>query len=110
SDNRTFTAIQSGLSDYLPCSFNGEPLFGVKAAPVFARLSGGQVGADGYTRRMTNAARIDGEVTEYTVHAVGEGWSGAFWELRGLIGDRATDGVVLQAWKAADVIADTPQG
>src|SRR5262249_36859030 len=106
-DNRQFTAIQSGLADYLPCAFNGNPLFAVKSAPVFNRFYKQKIAPDGYLRTMLNKNRLDGDVTEYTTHSVGEAWGGAFWDLRGVIGGRETDQVVLKAWSQAEAIDDT---
>ena len=105
-----FGSIQSGLADYLPCSFNGQPLFAAKAAPVFNRLFKETVFPNGYVRRMDNDVALDLGQTTVAPHPVGEAWGGAFWEIRSLLGAGAADPLLLEAWKTSPSIDDTQAG
>jgi hypothetical protein len=105
-----FTSIQSGLADYLPCSFNGGPLFAVKAAPVFNRLFKEDLFPNGYVRRMDNDIPLDLGQTTVAKQPMGEAWGGAFWEIRSLLGAGAADPLLLEAWKTSPSIDDTPAG
>ncbi|HEY2356103.1 MAG TPA: hypothetical protein VGH86_01530 [Phenylobacterium sp.] len=102
-----FTAIQSGLADYLPCSFNNSPLFAVASAPVFNQIYHQQLFPNGYLRNMVNQVRLDTPASTVSQQAIGEGWGGAFWELRELIGVNPTDSLVFEAWTTAKTIADS---
>src|SRR5262249_48297927 len=102
-----WTAIQSGLSDYLPCSFNNNPLFGAKSAPVFNRIFKRQLFAKGYVRNMVNALRLDTLRQGISEQEIGEGWSGVFWELRTLIGWEQADPLLVDAWKVAKIKRDS---
>jgi hypothetical protein len=103
-----FTAIQSGLSDYFPCSFNNNPLFAVQSAPVFNRILKQVLFPNGYVRNMVNAVRLDTPPTLGSQQAIGEGWGGAFWELRERLGQEKADPLLFEAWKAAPVVDDGP--
>ncbi len=103
-----WTAIQSGLSDYLPCSFNNNPLFGAKSAPVFNRIFKRQMFANGYVRNMVNTLRLDTPRQGTSEQQIGEGWSGAFWELRTLLGREHADPLLVEAWKVAKIRKDSP--
>jgi hypothetical protein len=100
-----FGAVQSGLSDYLPCSFKDAPQYAPKAAAAFNRMYRRKIVPEGYVRTMVNDRRLD---TGGELHDVGEAWGGAFWELRELLASQVADRLLLEAWKEAPVIADTP--
>jgi len=103
-----FTAVQSGLSDYLPCSFNDTPLFAVRSIPAFRRLYGRHHFPNNYLRTMDNQVRLDTVPYGGSQQAIGEGWGGAFWELRALLGQPRADPLLLDAWKAAPMVEDAP--
>jgi hypothetical protein len=103
-----FTAIQSGLSDYFPCSFNNNPLFAVQSAPVFNRIFKQVLFPNGYVRNMVNQVRLDTAPTLGSQQAIGEGWGGAFWELRQRLGHDEADTLLFDAWKAAPIVDDGP--
>jgi hypothetical protein len=97
--------IHSGLADYLPCSFNERPEFAVISAPAFRKVD--PTVPQGYLRRLDNDKRLDRDGEE---HEVGEGWGAAFWALRGKVAARALDTLLLDAWKTASSVADSPLG
>jgi len=103
-----FTAVQSGLSDYLPCSFNDTPLFAVRSIPAFRRLYGRHHFPNNYLRTMDNQVRLDIVPYGGSQQRIGEGWGGAFWELRALLGQPQADPLLLDAWKAAPIAEDAP--
>jgi hypothetical protein len=108
--NEVFGSIQSGLADYLPCSFAGRPLFAAKAAPVFNRLFKQALFPNGYVRRMDNDVPLDLGQTVVAKQPMGEAWGGAFWEIRALLGAGAADPLLFEAWKTSPSIDDTPEG
>jgi hypothetical protein len=108
NDALPFTSIQSGLADYLPCSFNDSPLFAVRSIPAFRQLYGREHFPNDYLRNMVNKLRLDTKPTVGSQQAIGEGWSGAFWELRGLLGQPQADPLLFDAWKAAPIVEDAP--
>jgi hypothetical protein len=68
------------------------PFFGEIAAAVL-RLE------KPYVRNLDNPRKFD-ETSEFEVHDRGEIWSGAFWELRSLLGRELADRLLAQAWKS----------
>lgn len=78
-------AISSGIADYLPASFLGDPIIGRGFVKVFHDKLEPEMVKQGYIRTMENSKSFPiaqaGEA-----HVVGEVWSGVFWELRGFVG------------------------
>jgi hypothetical protein len=99
---RALAGIWSGLADYLPCSFKGDPHFGALSAHVFNEMSPGRHLP--YIRNLDNSRRVDKEEKEapFFPQDIGEIWGGAFWELRELLEQDVTDRGLLDAWKALD--------
>jgi hypothetical protein len=89
-------AIRYALVTYFPCSFTGNPQWGGKTARL---LKDGEFKAPDLTnrrklteiRRNFESAMIDGP----------EVWGGAFWELRGLLGQEAADRLLCRSWIAS---------
>lgn len=91
------SALQSGLADYLACSFSNNPLLGEE----YAKAVGGKVPGSGkpYLRNLKNN-RMFSKSKEIEIHDEGEVWGGAFWELRDQIGQRAADRLLFSTWSA----------
>ena len=96
----TYLAINSGLCAYFTCSFKDNP----RLAEKTASLSKLQINLNNH-RNFSDikpgpySAQTDGK----------EVWGGAFWELRGLIGQAVTDNLLFRAWfalRAEDVHRD----
>jgi len=90
---KTVGAVNSGLGDYYSASFLNDP----RISPVLAKeLALKQP----YIRNLENQRRFDdqspGERNE--VHARGETWGGAFWEVRRLLGREVADRLLFRAW------------
>ena len=85
-------AIASGLGDYYSASFLDDP----KISPVLARETGMK---EPYIRNIDNQRRFD-DAAQATaeLHARGETWGGAFWEIRSLLGQSAADKLLFRAW------------
>jgi hypothetical protein len=86
--------IESGLADYLTCSFFGEPRLGPLAAAEF------KVGRP-FLRNMDNQrsfaelAKVRPEQKRYEGAEI---WGGAFWEMRARLGQEMVDPLVVRAW------------
>jgi hypothetical protein len=85
----------SGLAYYFPCSFKGSPQF----APTLAKAFPDQYiwGLDNTRRftRLRSSFRISGDLQ-------GEVWGAAFWEMRTLLGQAPTDGLLFTTWSALE--------
>jgi hypothetical protein len=89
--------VEAGLSDYLVCSFKGDPLF----APIAARRLRAQIGPKEAIRNLANDRRFS-EITDDTnLWDAGEVWGGALWELRDQLHEAADRGAVA-AWRATE--------
>lgn len=84
-----FAAIESGVADYLACSYLNNPRFGELAA----RTLGVQ---KPFLRNMANDRRFDGSAVEQ--HDLGEVWSGALWAMRTALGRDVLDPIIATAW------------
>lgn len=104
-----WTAIQSGLADYFPCSFHGNPRFGEKLAPVYNRLVGQEVLVHGYVRNMENQRKFSELKPDAAQQDAGEVWSGAFWEMRARFGKELVDPLLFQVWTEAQIHQDSPE-
>src|SRR5438270_4136168 len=84
-DFQAAMAVESGLADYLPCSFKDDPLFGPRAMKAFEALSPSFAGRPAI-RNLENRRRFDdvpaGAPPVALFQDVGEIWGGALWELR----------------------------
>lgn len=87
------TALESGLADYLPCSFTGDPALGRKIAGILGLESP-------WIRNLEND-RTSSSI-QRTVQDAGEVWGGGLWEVRTLLGREEADAAALIAWQQAD--------
>ena len=101
----SYTAILSGLADYLTCSFNDRAKLAEKSAPAFGRKYARQ----GYLRTMDNRRTFDELGPAAEMHDVGEVWGGAFWEIRALLGANDGNRLLLTACKETPAKEDSPQ-
>jgi hypothetical protein len=97
--------VESGLADYLPCSFKDNPLFGPRAVKAYAALSPSFAGRTAI-RNLENRRRFDDVPAGAPDQDVGEIWGGALWELRTLIGRTEADKLAVAAWKETDDYGD----
>lgn len=85
--------VESGLADYLVCSYRNDPRFGVQEAEI-----------PGYA---TPFRHLDNRVTfeqrrDSAIPALGEIWGAVFWELRQHFGAQVIDQLVTQAWRETE--------
>jgi Zn-dependent metalloprotease len=87
--SETFKALNEGTADYFSSSFLDDPILGEYAAKIFKARSS-------FVRRTDNGNRwpynIVGEV-----HADGNIWSGALWDVREQLGADITDEIAINA-------------
>lgn len=91
-------AIESGIADYLPCSFNNDPKLAEKMATIFQREGKLQ---KPYVRNLENARTFTEVGPGMSSQDSGEIWGGAFWDMRGSLGKEVADGAVAAAWLAS---------
>ena len=103
-----YTAILSGLADYLTCSFNDRAKFGEKSAVALNRLYGRKVFKHGYLRTMENQRTFAELDSQAEMHDVGEVWGSVFWAIRTLLGRNQADRLLLTAWKETPSQDDSP--
>jgi hypothetical protein len=91
------TGLESGLADYFPASFNGDPDFGRDIWPIFERHSGLKV-----PNRNLKHERAFSEVVFDASHQHSNGniWGGAWWALRDALGQETFDTLLIAAWKS----------
>ncbi|WP_157232172.1 hypothetical protein [Hyalangium minutum] len=89
----TLAAVESGLADYLVCSYKNDPRFGVKEA----ELPGYPTPFRHLDNRLRFAQRRDSTIPE-----LGEVWGAVFWELRQHFGAQVIDQLVTQAWRETE--------
>jgi hypothetical protein len=91
-----YAGIESGVADYLACSYLNNPKFGELAAKV--------LGIDRpFIRNIANDRNFDdfkGTLPFEKLHDVGEVWSGAFWAMRTALGRDVSDSIVVTAWRS----------
>jgi hypothetical protein len=90
-------AIESGLSDYFPCSYQNNPKFGESFVKKLRNGLPPEFAKRGLLRHMVNTIGLD-TVVGVEEHAAGEAWSGAFWEIRALVGRDRADALLFQTW------------
>ncbi|NOY93030.1 MAG: hypothetical protein GXP55_17740 [Deltaproteobacteria bacterium] len=81
-------AINEGTADYFSGSVTGDP----EMAEYFTGL-GGSFGAEGALRRLDNSMSCPNDLFG-EVHADGNIWSGATWDVRGIVGPDEGDAIV----------------
>lgn len=86
-----YTRIQYGLALYFPCSFHSDPLFAKVTAKIWKESR------EGY-RNLVNSMPLTGDAMPEAEG--GEAWGGAFWEVRGAIGQTLADRSLFAAWSA----------
>jgi hypothetical protein len=91
-------AVESGLADYFPCSFNNDPLFGERSIHLFRKYPGFE--DKPAIRNLRNDRTFDEAATNPEHHNVGEIWGGAFWELREQLGQAVADKLLFSTWVA----------
>jgi hypothetical protein len=104
-----YTAILSGLADYLTCSFYDRPKLAEKSAPALRRKYGPKLFKHGYLRTMDNRRTFAELGPKPEMHDAGEVWGGAFWEIRALLGTKDADRLLLTASKETPSRDDSPQ-
>ena len=107
------TAIYSGLADYFPCSYQGDPKFGVKYVTTLRNQLPREMAQRGYLRNLVNKRSFPvGSGTDSQMHEMhdeGEIWGGAFWDIRTALGCKdsarceTADKIVLASWTALDL-------
>ncbi|WP_224248187.1 AAA-like domain-containing protein [Hyalangium gracile] len=85
-------SVESGLADYLVCSFKNDPHFGQEEARL-------QFSKAPFLRNLDNRLRFT-RPQDPTAPGVWEIWGGVFWELRQHFGAQVIDELVVQAWRA----------
>jgi hypothetical protein len=101
-------AIESGLADYFPCSYQNVSKFGEAYVKRFAATLPPEFAKRGLLRDLDNTIGLD-TVEGAETHAAGEAWGGAFWEIRSRVGHDQADALLFQTWseKLAPDPADT---
>ena len=98
-------AIESGLADYLVCSFRGDPRFGVIAAQLAAQRSGF---AGEALRDLTSNALLSIGLRRTQYQSGGEAWGAVLWDIRGILNPRETDRLAVEAWRDFDLLSEQP--
>ncbi len=93
-------AVESGLADYFPCSFNNDPLFGERSVHLFRKHP--DVRDKPAIRNLRNDRTFGEASTNPEYHNVGEIWGGAFWELRERLGQAVADKLLFSTWGALE--------
>jgi hypothetical protein len=99
-----FQALESGLADYFPCSFNNDHLFGERSIHIFRHIP--QLRDKQAIRDLLNNRKFGPESATAEIHDVGEVWGGLFWELRTRLGEGTVDKLLFSAWAALPPAVD----
>jgi hypothetical protein len=92
--------VESGLADYLVCSFTGSPVLGERAAEVFReRLALGESYRS--IRDLANDLRFGDVERGAAPQIAGAVWGGFFWDLRERLGRDVVDPLLVRAWQAS---------
>jgi hypothetical protein len=105
------TAMISGLADYFPCSYQGDPKFGTKYVEIFRDRLPAQMRKQGYLRNLVNKRPFvsdSGSDAEKELHSAGEVWGGIFWDIRTILGCNSAkcetaDKIILDSWAGLNV-------
>lgn len=103
SPDGQFARMESGLADYLACSYLNNPRFGELAAKVMGL-------AKPFLRNMANDRSFD-DIDMQEPHDGGEVWGGALWAMRTALGREVIDPIIATAWlstKWPDAEAEKP--
>jgi hypothetical protein len=95
-------AIEFGLTDYMPCSYQGTTRFGAKYVQINAKIMPADEVRRGYIYDLANQTKfVSGD-------GAAPPWGGAFWEIRTLLGCQSTvaqceraDKILLAAWASS---------
>jgi hypothetical protein len=100
-NNKTVGSVASGLGDYFSASFLNDP----RISSVLAKEIGLK---QQYLRNLENQRRFDDHSANgwNEVHSRGETWGGAFWEIRGLLGQETADRLLFRAWVEWELAGD----
>lgn len=90
AQNWEFSALESGLATYYPCSFNGRSEFG--------SASSGHGFSPWHLQNQRSFAGFSATPVTYNQDGA-EIWGGAFWALRQSLGKDVADKLILSAWK-----------
>jgi hypothetical protein len=96
-DNRGWSAIESGLADYFPCSYQNNARFGERFVQKFASALPPEFNERGLLRDLTSKVRFDA-VIDAEQHVSGEAWGAAFWDIRSLLTQDRADELLFKAW------------
>lgn len=97
-----FAALESGLADYLACSFLNNPSLGEKVAR-FLNLD------RPFIRNLKNKGTY-ADIPKWAVPQVGgEVWGGFFWDIREQLGTSDADALVASTWLSFTVPSDDAQ-
>jgi hypothetical protein len=96
--SKDHTGLESGLADYFPASFTGDPNFGKDIWPIFERH---HPDFKVPSRNLRNRHKLSEIVFDpNSQHANGTVWGGAWWELRETLGREALDRLLIAAWQS----------
>ena len=90
-----YSAIESGLATYFPCSFTHTPMMGEKASAAGKAIVPPQ---DLRKRRKFVEIRLDDWSSVQNDGS--EVWGGALWEIRQLLGPETADRLIANTWQA----------
>ncbi|MCW5852275.1 MAG: hypothetical protein KIT87_19535 [Anaerolineae bacterium] len=100
-------ALESGLGDYFPCSFNDDPMVGEIIAVRLREEYGAASFPNPYVRLLDNRLRFDILGPDALQWQVGEVWGGAFWDIRRLLGATDADRLLFLTWTGLEPDAPT---
>ena len=92
--------LESGLADYFPASFNGDPDFGKDIWPIFERNYGQKIPNRNLKHDRSFSEVVLGPGNQ---HSNGNVWGGAWWTLRDELGREAFDTLLIATWKSFDI-------
>jgi hypothetical protein len=96
--SKSFKALNEGTADYFSSSFLDDPVMAEYAAKIFGSRTS-------FLRRTDNRNRWPYNVVG-EVHADGNIWSGALWDIRQQLGATATDDIAINAIAMLSPTAD----
>ena len=89
-----YSAIESGVASYFPCSFTNRPVVGDKASAAGKAILPPQ---DLRKQRLFSA--IDLGQWESIQNDGSEIWGGALWQIRQLLGQESADRLIADTWR-----------
>jgi hypothetical protein len=110
-------SLGSGLADYFPCSYLGNPRFGEQFLKEFPEISGA-IKNQGSLRNLDNNRLFVADSAghnEKEQNSAGEVWGGALWDVRTILSCKAdipkcerADQIILGSWTAIDLANANP--